>query len=66
MFLDNQERNAPAEYNDTEELEIVRHIERDAGSAYRINSRDVRARYAIAFADASTVRGQPLVAGTNR
>ena len=55
LFLDNQERNAPAEYNDTEELEIVRRIERDAGSAYRINSRDVRARdVQLLFADAST------------
>ncbi|MED5324116.1 MAG: AAA family ATPase, partial [Pseudomonadota bacterium] len=55
LFLDNEERNAPAEYNDTEELEIVRRIERDAGSAYRINSRDVRARdVQLLFADAST------------
>ena len=55
LFLDNEERNAPAEYNDAEELEIVRRIERDAGSAYRINSRDVRARdVQLLFADAST------------
>ena len=55
LFLDNEERNAPSEYNDAEELEIVRRIERDAGSAYRINSRDVRARdVQLLFADAST------------
>ena len=55
LFLDNEERTAPAEYNDTEELEIVRRIERDAGSAYRINSRDVRARdVQLLFADAAT------------
>lgn len=55
LFLENKERDAPADYNDAEELEIVRRIERDAGSAYRINSRDVRARdVQLLFADAST------------
>jgi chromosome segregation protein len=55
LFLDNENRTAPAEYNDAEGLEIVRRIERDAGSAYRINSRDVRARdVQLLFADAST------------
>ena len=55
LFLENQGRDAPSEYNDTDELEIVRRIERDAGSAYRINGRDVRARdVQLLFADAST------------
>ena len=33
-----------AEGDDSEELEVVRRIERGAGSAYRINGRDVRAK----------------------
>src|SRR5688572_1306269 len=43
MFLDNQERQAPAEFNDHDVIEITRRIEREAGSAYRINGRDSRA-----------------------
>ena len=44
IFLDNRERKAPAEFNDTDQIEITRRIEREAGSAYRINGREVRAR----------------------
>src|SRR6476619_6672789 len=42
MFLDNSARRAPAEFNDNDTIEITRRIERDAGSAYRINGREVR------------------------
>ena len=63
LVLGNQDREAPAEYNDSDELEVTRRIERDAGSAYRINSRDVRARdVQLLFADASTgARSNSLV-----
>jgi chromosome segregation protein len=55
LFLDNSEHTGPAEYNDSEMIEVTRRIERDAGSAYRINGRDVRARdVQLLFADAST------------
>src|SRR6476660_7088203 len=37
VTLDNGERTAPAEFNDNETLEVARRIEREAGSAYRIN-----------------------------
>ena len=41
--------------NDSE-LEVVRRIERGAGSAYRVNGRDVRAKdVALVFADAATM-----------
>ncbi|WP_373488982.1 AAA family ATPase, partial [Blastomonas sp.] len=40
---------------DDGELEVVRRIERGAGSAYRANGRDVRAKdIALLFADAAT------------
>ena len=40
---------------DDEEVEVVRRIERGAGSAYRVNGRDVRAKdVALLFADAAT------------
>ena len=55
LMLDNAARAATAEFNDSDNIEVVRRIERDAGSAYRINGRDVRARdVQLMFADAST------------
>src|SRR5690348_8801146 len=44
MTIDNADRGAPAAFNDTDLLEIARRIERESGSSYRINGRDVRAR----------------------
>ena len=44
IFLDNSSRSAPAEFNDSDIIEITRRIEREAGSAYRINGRESRAR----------------------
>ena len=63
LFLDNSARGAPAEYNDSDQLEVVRRIEREAGSAYRVNGRDVRARdVQLLFADASSgARSNALV-----
>ena len=63
LTLDNSARAATPEFNDSDALEVVRRIERDAGSAYRINGRDVRARdVQLMFADASTgARSNSLV-----
>ena len=63
LSLDNSAREATPEFNDSDALEVVRRIERDAGSAYRINGRDVRARdVQLMFADASTgARSNSLV-----
>jgi chromosome segregation protein len=62
IFLDNQERKAPAEFNAHEVLEITRRIEREAGSAYRINGREVRARdVRIFFEDAATGARSPAL-----
>ncbi|NBR79733.1 MAG: chromosome segregation protein SMC, partial [Alphaproteobacteria bacterium] len=63
LFLDNSARGAPAEYNDSDQLEVVRRIECEAGSAYRVNGRDVRARdVQLLFADASSgARSNALV-----
>ncbi len=60
LTLDNSERRAPAGFNDDDTLEIVRRITRDAGSAYRANGREARARdVQILFADASTGSHSP-------
>ncbi len=62
IFLDNSARTAPAAFNDSDSLEITRKIEREAGSAYRINGKDVRARdVQLLFADASTGARSPAL-----
>ncbi len=67
MTIDNSERSAPASFNDTDMLEVARRIEREAGSNYRINGRDVRARdVQILFADASTGARSPALVHQGR
>ena len=62
MFLDNSARKAPAEFNGGDVIEITRRIERDAGSAYRINGREVRARdVKVLFEDAATGARSPAL-----
>ncbi|MBV8427220.1 MAG: chromosome segregation protein SMC [Hyphomicrobiales bacterium] len=63
LTLDNESRSAPAAFNEHETLEISRKIEREKGSTYRINAREVRARdVQILFADAATgARSHALV-----
>jgi len=62
MFLDNSARKAPAEFNGGDVIEITRSIERDAGSAYRINGREVRARdVKVLFEDAATGARSPAL-----
>ena len=55
LTLDNKTRTAPAIVNDTDQLDIVRRIERGHGSAYSVNGREIRARdVQTLFADAAT------------
>ncbi|MBU1464639.1 MAG: AAA family ATPase, partial [Alphaproteobacteria bacterium] len=44
LIIDNGERLAPAAFNDSDSLDITRRITRDAGSAYKVGTKDVRAR----------------------
>ena len=54
LTLDNSARDAPSTFNDTDTIDVVRRIERDSGSAYRVNGHEVRARdVQLLFADAS-------------
>ncbi|OBX20716.1 chromosome segregation protein [Erythrobacter sp. QSSC1-22B] len=47
---------------DGEELQVIRRIERGAGSAYRVNGQDVRAKdVALTFADAATGAHSPAL-----
>ena len=55
LALDNSQRTAPAQFNDDIELEVSRRIEREKGSKYRVNGKEVRARdVQLLFADSST------------
>ncbi len=62
LVIDNSERLAPAAFNDLDQLEIVRRITRDIGSAYKVGTKDVRARdVQMLFADASTGAHSPAL-----
>jgi hypothetical protein len=52
LFLDNSDRTAPAAFNNDDELQVTRRIEREAGSAYKINGKEARAKdVQLLFAD---------------
>ncbi|MBV9569865.1 MAG: chromosome segregation protein SMC [Alphaproteobacteria bacterium] len=58
LYIDNFDRSAPVPYNECDAIEVSRRIEREAGSVYRINGRDVRQRdVQVFFADASSGAG---------
>ncbi len=62
VTMANDGGTAPPQYQGHETLEIARRIERDEGSAYRINGKDVRARdVQLLFADASTGSRSPAL-----
>ena len=62
LHIDNSERLAPAGFNEEDVLEVTRRITRDAGSAYKANTKDVRARdIQMLFADASTGSHSPAL-----
>ena len=62
LTIDNTDRTAPAMFNEHDQLEVSRRIEREEGSTYRLNGREVRARdLQILFADASTGARSPAL-----
>ena len=67
IFLDNKDRNATAEFNNDEEIQIRRKIEIERGSEYRINGKEVRARdVQRLFADLSTGAHSPSLISQGR
>ncbi len=67
LTIDNQDRTAPANLNDSEELEVVRAIERNSGSAYRVNGNEMRARdVQLLFADAASGAHSPSLVSQGR
>jgi chromosome segregation protein len=60
LLLDNKAKIGPAQYNEFDELTIKRKIEKDKGSKYYINDKEVRARdVQTFFADLSTGAHSP-------
>lgn len=67
LLLDNSERRAPAPFNETEEIEVTRRIERGSGSTYLVNGKEVRARdVQLLFADLATGAGSTAIVSQGR
>ncbi len=67
LFLNNEDRTAPAAFNDDDEVQVSRRIERESGSVYRINGKEARAKdVQLLFADASTGARSPSMVGQGR
>lgn len=62
VMIDNSDRLAPSPFNEVDAIEIIRRITRDAGSAFKANGKDLRARdVQMLFADASTGAHSPAL-----
>jgi chromosome segregation protein len=65
--IDNTKHAAPAQFNESDTIDVTRRIEREKGSVYRINGNDVRARdVTTLFADASTGSRSPALVHQGR
>ncbi len=54
LLLANEDRKAPPIFNDSDEIEIVRRVQRERGSVFLVNGREVRARdLQLFFADSA-------------
>src|SRR5579864_2800984 len=62
LTIDNADGLAPSAFGRFPTLEVTRRIDRGAGSTYRVNGREVRARdVQLLFADASTGANSPAL-----
>ncbi len=67
LSLNNENKDGPHQYNDLEEIEIRRKIEKDKGSKFYINNKEVRAKDAqMFFADLSTGAHSPSLISQGR
>ena len=67
LLLDNQEKQGPIQYKDFDEIFVKRKIEKDKGSKYYINDKEVRARdVQTFFADLSTGAHSPSLISQGR
>ena len=67
LLLDNKDKDGPTQYNDLDEVTIKRKIEKDKGSKYYINNKEVRAKdVQTFFADLSTGAHSPSLISQGR
>jgi len=67
LMLDNQSKEGPAQYKEFDEISVRRKIEKDKGSKYFINDKEVRARdVQTLFADLSTGAHSPSLISQGR
>ena len=67
LLLDNQNKECPAQYKEFDDVTIKRKIEKDKGSKYYINDKEVRARdVQTLFADLSTGAHSPSLISQGR
>ena len=67
IFIENKDKSGPSQYNKLDEILVTRKIERDKGSKYFINEKEVRARdVQTLFADMSTGAHSPSLISQGR
>jgi chromosome segregation protein len=67
LLIDNQNKEGPTQYKQFEEISVKRKIEKDKGSKYYINDKEVRARdVQTFFADLSTGAHSPSLISQGR
>jgi len=67
LLLDNKNKEGPSQYNEFDEIKVKRKIEKDKGSKYYINDKEVRARdVQTFFADLSTGAHSPSLISQGR
>jgi len=67
LLLDNQNNEGPTQYKEFDEISVSRKIEKDKGSKYYINDKEVRARdVQTFFADLSTGAHSPSLISQGR
>ena len=67
LLLDNQNKDGPSQYKEFDEIGVKRKIEKDKGSKYYINDKEVRARdVQTFFADLSTGAHSPSLISQGR
>ena len=67
LVLSDEQNEAPAPYTGKQEIEVTRRIERDQGSTYKINGKNVRARdIHLLFADTLTGAQSPSLVSQGR
>ena len=67
LYIDNRDHQAPEPWKDRLEITVTRKIQRELGSVYRVNGREVRARdVQILFAALSSGPGSLSIVGQGR